>query len=56
MSDQEQTPGAAPPDPEENRYAHPDTEDDDSRMPFLAHLEELRSRLVRSAIAVGVCF
>ncbi|WP_434062353.1 twin-arginine translocase subunit TatC [Desulfoferula mesophila] len=25
-------------------------------MPFLAHLEELRSRLVRSAIAVGVCF
>jgi sec-independent protein translocase protein TatC len=56
MSDQEQTPGAAPPDPEENRYVHPETEDDDSRMPFLAHLEELRSRLVRSAIAVGVCF
>ena len=27
-----------------------------SSMPFLSHLEELRTRLVRSAIAVGVCF
>lgn len=31
-------------------------EEDSSRMPFMAHLEELRQRLVRSAIAVGVCF
>ncbi len=31
-------------------------EDASEKMPFLAHLEELRSRLVRSAIAVGVGF
>ncbi|MDA8137071.1 MAG: twin-arginine translocase subunit TatC [Desulfobacteraceae bacterium] len=26
------------------------------KMPFTSHLEELRSRLVKSAIAVGICF
>ena len=56
MSDQEKTQGAAPPEPEEVRQERPEEDDDDSRMPFLAHLEELRSRLVRSAIAIGVCF
>lgn len=55
MSDQEKPQGSAPPEPEEERYEHSE-EDDDERMPFLAHLEELRSCLVRSAIAVGVCF
>lgn len=55
MSDQEKTQGTAPPEPEEERY-EPSEDDDESRMPFLAHLEELRSCLVRSAIAVGVCF
>ena len=55
MSDQEKTLGTAPPEPEEERADHSE-EDEDSRMPFLAHLEELRSCLVRSAIAVGVCF
>ncbi|MCF8064872.1 MAG: twin-arginine translocase subunit TatC, partial [Desulfarculaceae bacterium] len=47
--------GTAPPEPEEERI-DPSEEDEDSRMPFLSHLEELRSCLVRSAIAVGVCF
>jgi sec-independent protein translocase protein TatC len=51
MSDQEQT--QAPEDFPEPEEEH---ESDDSRMPFLAHLEELRSRLVRSAMAVGVAF
>jgi sec-independent protein translocase protein TatC len=55
MSDQEQTRETPPPEPEEDRYEHPE-EDEQERMPFMAHLEELRSRLVRSAIAVGVCF
>ena len=27
---------------------------DEKRMPFMAHLQELRERLVRSVIAVGV--
>ncbi|MCF8043490.1 MAG: twin-arginine translocase subunit TatC [Desulfarculaceae bacterium] len=55
MSDEEKTLGTAPPEPEEERI-DPSEEDEDSRMPFLSHLEELRSCLVRSAIAVGVCF
>lgn len=55
MSDQEKTQGTAPPEPEEERH-EPSEDEDESRMPFLAHLEELRSCLVRSAIAVGVCF
>ncbi|MEW5914575.1 MAG: twin-arginine translocase subunit TatC [Thermodesulfobacteriota bacterium] len=52
MSAEQQSP--APEKPEEPQEKH--AEDDDSRMPFLAHLEELRTRLVRSAIAIGVCF
>ncbi|MCF8033056.1 MAG: twin-arginine translocase subunit TatC [Desulfarculaceae bacterium] len=53
MSDQER-----PPEAEDQFEAEPEEHEDDqvSRMPFLAHLEELRSRLVRSAIAVGVAF
>ncbi len=51
MSDQEQT--QAPEDLPEPEEEH---ESDDSRMPFMAHLEELRTRLVRSAMAVGVAF
>ncbi len=53
MPDQEK-----PPEAEERLEAEPDEHEDDdaSRMPFMAHLEELRKRLVRSAIAVGVAF
>lgn len=29
---------------------------EEDKLPFMTHLEELRSRLVKSAIAVGVCF
>ena len=29
---------------------------DDARMPFLAHLEELRKRLLVSIIAIGIGF
>jgi|Deesub1362A_J573_1020465.scaffolds.fasta_scaffold04700_1 sec-independent protein translocase protein TatC len=47
--------------PEETAQTHEpwDEEEDEvaaSRMPFLEHLEELRMRLVRAAIAVGVGF
>ena len=29
---------------------------EDDKLPFTAHLEELRSRLIKSFIAVGICF
>ena len=29
---------------------------EDERLPFTEHLEELRSRLIKSAIAVAACF
>ena len=44
---------------EEAAHKSPEQEGNDpegSSMPFLSHLEELRTRLVRAAIAVGVCF
>lgn len=42
-------------DSEGDEFAE-ESETDASRMPFLAHLEELRNRLVRAAIAIAVGF
>ena len=40
----------------QDKDQQPDSEDNENKMPFLEHLEELRSRLVYAAIAVGVGF
>ncbi len=53
MADEQQAQASGPPEDWEEQQAE---DEESSRMPFLAHLEELRQRLVRSAIAVGVCF
>ena len=38
------------------RTRSPDDELDGTEQPFVSHLVELRDRLIRAAIAVGVCF
>ena len=43
-------------EPEAARTPEEPDEIEASRMPLLAHLEELRSRLIKCALAVGVCF
>src|SRR3977135_449208 len=47
------------PGPQSGAYPVPADEDDDSpaagKMSFLEHLDELRKRIVNSAIAIGVC-
>ena len=53
MSAEEKSGQTEPQDREEEQHFEEDAE---PRMPFMAHLEELRQRLTRSAIAVGVVF
>jgi sec-independent protein translocase protein TatC len=49
--------GGAPPPPSPPSDGEEDADDDDMlRMSFLEHLEELRSRIIRSIIGVGVAF
>jgi len=43
-------------DPETDRRSRRDDLDDDEKMPFTSHLEELRERLIKSFIAAGVGF
>ena len=47
------------PSPQSGALPIPPDEDDDSpgagKMSFLEHLDELRKRIVNSAIAIGVC-
>jgi sec-independent protein translocase protein TatC len=47
------------PSPQSGALPIPPDEDDDNsaagRMSFLEHLDELRKRIVNSAIAIGVC-
>lgn len=53
MSDERQV---TTPDPSPDREEEQAKDEESDRMPFMSHLEELRRRLVHSAIAVGVCF
>jgi sec-independent protein translocase protein TatC len=53
MSDERQV---TTPDPSPDWEEEQAKDEESDRMPFMSHLEELRRRLVRSAIAVGVCF
>jgi sec-independent protein translocase protein TatC len=49
--------GGAPPPPSPPSDGEEDSDDEDMlRMSFLEHLEELRSRIIRSIIGVGVAF
>jgi len=32
------------------------TDQTDEKMPFMLHLEELKTRLTRALIAIGICF